>query len=522
MLRIKDKQLSFGCMAYQKIPEDHMLKRVDRAIDFTFINELLADSYCRDNGRPAKEPALMAKLLFLQYLYKLSDVKVIEEATYNLVWLWFLGLNPEDELPDPSLLAKFRTQRLKKYTLDDIITEIARQCLEKNIIKGDGISIDATHIKANTRKLIPERIMKHLAKRIFKALEKDLGKIPAQIDTNIPDWTQTKDHKEAKQIMEQYLKKTIEQAEPLAGEKTHQVIAESKEILSDERFMLQKGIRSLIDKDARVGAKSKTERFYGYKEEFMMTADERIITAVHVQSGEYTDGKEFDTLLEKTMRSGIRPKEIYGDKAYFRKDILDSIKNIQAEAIIPVSASAYQINEELFRYNKDSDQWFCIMGNHTVRKKRLTRKKHGKTVDMFKFYFDKEQCVECPHRAQCMGKSETRNKARTLCVALHTAEFYTISQGQKTSEFRDRYKKRAGIEWKNAEMKRFHGLACAKGYRLKSVSTQAKLTAIAVNLKRIAALVAAVLSCPLISGCGIMAFRLRFRFWGWKLFAFAC
>ena len=51
------------------------------------------------------------------------------------------------------------------------------------------VSMRATHIKANTDKLIPERIMKHLAKRIFKALKEDLGEIPSQIDTDIPDWS---------------------------------------------------------------------------------------------------------------------------------------------------------------------------------------------------------------------------------------------------------------------------------------------------------------------------------------------
>jgi hypothetical protein len=54
---------------------------------------------------------------------------------------------------------------------------------------------------------------------------------------------------------------------------------------------------------------------------------------------------------------------------------------------------------------------------------------------------------------------------------------------------RKKYRKRASHEWKNGEMKRFHGLDRARGYGLKSVSMQAKLTALAVNLKRIAALV---------------------------------
>jgi Transposase DDE domain len=71
-------------------------------------------------------------------------------------------------------------------------------------------------------------------------------------------------------------------------------------------------------------------------------------------------------------------------------------------------------------------------------------------------------------------------------VGINTPEFYEYSQKQKTGEFKERYKKRACIEWKNGEMKNFHGLDRARGYGQRSMSTQAKLTAMAVNLKRIA------------------------------------
>ena len=73
-------------------------------------------------------------------------------------------------------------------------------------------------------------------------------------------------------------------------------------------------------------------------------------------------------------------------------------------------------------------------------------------------------------------------------MSLNTAQLYEASQRQKSEEFLTKYKKRAAQESKNAEMKRFHGLARARGYGLRSVTQQAKLTAIAVNLKRIAAL----------------------------------
>ena len=147
MLRPNQIQTNFFSVLYDRIPEDHLLKRIASAVDFSFINELVADSYCATFGRPAKEPELMAKLCILERLYNLSDVKVIEEANCNLAYLWFLGLNPDDPLPDPSLLAKFRTQRLKDISLDEILTEIVRQCVDKGIIKGTTLAVDTMIIK---------------------------------------------------------------------------------------------------------------------------------------------------------------------------------------------------------------------------------------------------------------------------------------------------------------------------------------------------------------------------------------
>lgn len=78
----------------------------------------------------------MVKLLVLQYLYKLSDERVIEDASLNLAYMYFLGINPNEKLLDPSLLSKFPTQRLQDVTLDDIIVSFVRQCVEKGINSG--------------------------------------------------------------------------------------------------------------------------------------------------------------------------------------------------------------------------------------------------------------------------------------------------------------------------------------------------------------------------------------------------
>ena len=478
MLRKNEgKQLNFYSVLYQNIPENHILKTINSAISFEFINEMLKDSYSKNLGRPAKEPEMVAKLLILQELYGLSEIKVIEETQINLAYMWFIGINPGDKLPHPSLLSKFKELRLKDVTLDDILTEVVRQCVEKGIVKAeDGVSIDATHIAANTVKKVPERIMKILAKKIFKAME--------QTDYEIPDYTQIEDHNEAKRVMKEYLEDVMDEADERAKDE----VEKAKEIIESPLFIEQKGIRSTVDTDARVGYKTKTDSFFGYKAEFTMTTASQIITAVSVHNGAYVDGTDFDGLYELTKKAGIDVDAIFGDKAYFKKAILDILQRDGVKAYIPVSASSYHINEELYSYNKDSDQWFCVRGNMTISKKLKTtnRKDRGETTN-YEYTFDKTGCIGCPLREECIKKANT--KAKKLAVGTNASEYYEHSQWAKTDEFIEEYKKRASIESKNSELKRFHGLARAKGFGLRSVSIQAKLAALAVNLKRIATLV---------------------------------
>ena len=473
MLKSEAHQLNFLSVLYNRIPEKHILKRINSAISLSFINELLKDSYCSNFGRPAKEPEMMMRILILQNLYNLSDERVIEDLSVNLAYMWFIGINPDDDIPHASLLSKFRTTRLKDISLDEIITEIVRQCIEKKIISDTaGISMDVTHIEANTVRKMPERIMKHLARKIFKASEQE--------EYEIPDYTQIKDHKEAKQVMKGYLEDVIENNKN--NPKAEEEIKEAKEILESPLFIEQKGIRSLIDKDARVGHKSQTESFYGYKAEYCQTTDSELITAVKVENGAYIDGTNFEDLMNKNNESGIKVDSFYGDKAYFKINIIERLEKEKIKVYIPTSLSAYSVNEDLYSYNKDSDQWYCKYGNETISVKSYNKESR---VEL-RYRFKKEQCKECPYRDKCIGNNKSASKL--LIVGSNAAKYFEYNQFNKTDEFKNEYKKRARIEGKNGEMKRFHGLARAKGYGLLAVSKQTKLTAIAVNLKKIAKL----------------------------------
>lgn len=310
--------------------------------------------------------------------------------------------------------------------------------------------------------------------------------IPEWVDEDIPDYEQIEDHKQAKETMKNYLENLIDTVETnmkqIEAPKTQEATDKAKEILSDPKFMQQKGVRSLVDEEARVGYKSKTDSFFGYKVEFAMVPEDRIITAVDVHNGAYVDGTEYKNLYDLTKECGINIKEGYGDKAYFRKPILDILKKDFVEAIIPVSQSVYKIDESQFSYNKDSDQWSCRLGNCTVGKSRI---KASRNQEVIKYVFEKQICKTCPYHDECAGKKAS---ARKLAIGVNAIELYEYSQQAKTEEFKLKYKKRASHEWKNGEMKRFHGMNRARGYGLKSMRTQAKLTAIAVNLKRIVSL----------------------------------
>ena len=470
----------FQYIAYHRIPQNHILLQIDSEISLSFVNDLLADKYNKTFGRPAWNPEVMVRIGILQKLFDLSDEEVIDSIAVDLAFGYFCHLSLMDELPHPSTLCKFRKMRLEDDFLDDIMTEIVRQMVDKGIIKEEsGIIIDSTHIHANTTKKLPERLMEYLAKKIFReeAQKKGLDekKTEASVQekaAELPQWEEYEDHTEAKKDMKEALEKVISQSDPELKS-----VKEAKDILESDLFIEQKGIRSLQDKDARVGRKDSTTSFFGFKSEYMMT-EEGIITGMTVQPGNYRDGDCFTELLERTEKAGMKPSAAYGDKAYCRPDIFEKTKEKAITAYVPVSHSAYRIDEELYTYNKDSDTWTCINGNES----KTGIKKKRKDSYQIKYAFERECCRNCSHRETCIKKD--KRIAKKLIVGPSTAELYEHSQFVKSDEFRERYKVRARIEPKNAEMKRYHGLDRADGYGLRSVRLQAKFTAIAVNLKR--------------------------------------
>ena len=143
----------FQVVSYHRIPKNNILLKIDSEISLAFIDDLLADKYNKTFGRPAWKPETMVRIGILQRMYDLSDEAVIDEIAVNRAYEYFCHISPWEDLPHSSTLCKFRKMRLDENTMDDIMTEIVRQLIEKGIIKeGSGIIVDSTHILAKTMK----------------------------------------------------------------------------------------------------------------------------------------------------------------------------------------------------------------------------------------------------------------------------------------------------------------------------------------------------------------------------------
>lgn len=102
----REKQQAYEFVSIEELaPQDHLLRKVDKYINFSFIAEKARPLYCEDNGRPAIDPVVLFKMIFLGYFYGIRSERQLErEIQTNLAYRWFLGLGLTDRVPDHSTI----------------------------------------------------------------------------------------------------------------------------------------------------------------------------------------------------------------------------------------------------------------------------------------------------------------------------------------------------------------------------------------------------------------------------------
>ncbi len=136
------------------VPPDHLLRKIDAVVDFSFIHDLTAPLYCADNGRPPLDPTLMFKALFLGYLFGVrSERQLVREIEVNVAYRWFLRLKLTQKVFDASTLSQNRRRRYQDESVAQAIFDrIVEQAMTLGLVDGRTLYTDSTHLKANANK----------------------------------------------------------------------------------------------------------------------------------------------------------------------------------------------------------------------------------------------------------------------------------------------------------------------------------------------------------------------------------
>ena len=133
----------------QLIPDDHVLVRVDRVFDLSWLRDEVADCYCRDDGRPGIDPEAAVRLMLAGLLSGIvHDRRLMREAQVNLAIRWFAGYALHEKLPDHSSLTRIR-QRWGPERFKAVLSRTVKACIAARIATGEVLHLDATLIRAN-------------------------------------------------------------------------------------------------------------------------------------------------------------------------------------------------------------------------------------------------------------------------------------------------------------------------------------------------------------------------------------
>ena len=140
-----DKEL-FG-----RLPENNLLVKIARVVDFEGIAERLECHYDPYQGRPSWPIVTMLKALFLLIYFRLSDRELARQLGYNYLYRWFLDLSFYDGQPDASSMSVFRS-RIGEEGAREVFESIVSQAQEANVLVGRVKVVDATAVEAKSRR----------------------------------------------------------------------------------------------------------------------------------------------------------------------------------------------------------------------------------------------------------------------------------------------------------------------------------------------------------------------------------
>ncbi len=443
------------------VPKDHLLMKIDRVVDFSFVEEQVQDLYSPNMGRPSCPPEKVVRMMFVAFLYNLSDVAIADEISFNLAYRRFCRFSLDENTPDDSTLVVFR-RRLGEERFMRLFDQVVKQAQDQGLFEGKRKMVDATVMRADTALRNRVDLLRHGRKKVLQAVKKrvpdqhgDLVSLGEAAErTKEMSWQEVTAAEEA--VTDGMLSALGDVDDPEVG----YWAGELKKVRDGDG-----GVASFVDTDCRWGHKRKDEPFLGYKAH--ASCDESgIVTSVQVFPGNESECEHLPELLEQDQAKGVPARSVVADKAYDSGTNREKIREMKMRPEIPVRYRGKQAFE--FRYRPRKDCFQCAGGKETIGK---SKHKAG-----YLYYFSQSDCQRCQRRQECLGHAETRKR-----VYLSDRAKDALRHRQDLS---DALRTRKAIERKFGEAKLWHAMHRARYRRRWKVAVQVLMTFMVMNAKR--------------------------------------
>ena len=347
----------------KRVPHSHILRKIQGTIDFDFIYREVKDTY-GDNGNVSVPPPVILKMMLLLVLYNVrSERELMATIPLRMDWLWFLGYDLDDEIPNHSVLSKARA-RWGVNAFKGFFERIVWQCVEAGLVDGSKLFLDTSLIDADAsnNSVVDTHSLKRYLKRGYRQLETRLDDLEAQkttpansrfISTTDPDASVTRQGSGKSKLRYKTHRSVDPHCEVITATKVTPGSTDDGEVLGEMVAIHEDNTQRSVD---TVVADSK----YGTIDNFLLCHDLGIMA--HIPS------------LEETHRGSGRQKGIFP--------------------------------KEAFSYHPDTDTFTCPAGH------LLKRRHYHKKRNHYEYKAPSERCARCELREHCTRAKDGRTLKR--------------------------------------------------------------------------------------------------------------
>ena len=433
------------------VPENHFLRKVEAALDLSFVYEETAHLYSQKYGRPPIDPVVMVKYLLVGFLYGIPSERQIEaRCADSNAFRWYLGIDLDERVPDHSTISQLRRRKPAfRKVFRRLFTEVVSQCVKKGLVSGRLAVTDSTHVKANASR----------ASEYEVDVEEEAGNYWERLDA--------------------YEEEGLEELKRRTGKRRAK---RTKQVKKDKR----RSHKRMSHTDPEAGymmRPGKPNGFY-YLSHQTTDPDCGIITAVTVTPGDVHDSKPYLEQLEYVHKNVVPIRAAAADSAYDFPLAHRVLEDLGIDFfVVPQPAhdrTKAELKRDAFTYDEKQDIYRCPNGKELCPK-RLYRSGSGL---FWEYRADKKDCSSCPLRTKCLNETDKAG-ARKLQDSYFKPSIQRHFSRQCEPEYHLALNKRqVWCEGTFAAQKWGHNLTRVLRRGLEAAEDHRLLSAAALNLKR--------------------------------------